>query len=132
MVVVYAGALLVSWASTDPGRETFLRGKGSGGRADFRNDLLRGVHPQTGYLRQPLDCILMLAEQTGHLLVQFADLLVDQPTFLQRHLQQPPIDVVQLRTGAECVAQLFWRGTQALIGQSSQGCWVGFTFGKGL
>src|SRR5215469_16127941 len=33
----------------------------------------------------------MLAEQTGHLLVQFADLLVDQPTFLQRHLQQPPI-----------------------------------------
>src|SRR6266481_4291855 len=32
----------------------------------------------------------MLAEQTGHLLVQFADLLVDQPTFLQRHLQQAP------------------------------------------
>ena len=43
----------------------------------------------------------MLAEQTGSLLVQFADLLVEQPTFLQRHLQQPPIDVVQLRTGAE-------------------------------
>jgi len=61
----------------------------------------------------------MLAEQTGQLLVQFADLLVDQPTFLQRHLQQPPIDVAQLPTGAERVAQLFRGGAQALIRQSA-------------
>jgi len=42
--------------------------------------------------RQPLDGILVLAEQIGHLLVQLADLLVDQSQFLQRHLQQPPVD----------------------------------------
>src|SRR6516164_5753965 len=41
MAVVYVGALFLSRASTDPGRETFLRRKGSGGRADFRNDLGR-------------------------------------------------------------------------------------------
>jgi hypothetical protein len=39
-------------------------------------DLLRGIDAQTRHLHQPLDCILVLAEQTGHLLV-LADLLVD-------------------------------------------------------
>jgi len=37
VAVVYAGALFFSRASTDPGRETFPGGKGSGGRADFSN-----------------------------------------------------------------------------------------------
>src|SRR5208283_5417684 len=68
-----------------------------------------------------------LAEQTGHLLVQFADLLVDQSQFLQRHLQQPPVHSVQLRTGTERVTQLFRGGAQALISQSGQSGWVGFS-----
>ncbi len=74
----------------------------------------------------------MLAEQTGHLLVQFADLLVDQSQLLQRHLQQPSVHSIQLRTGTERVAQLFRRSTQALIRQSGQSGWVGFPFGERL
>ena len=45
-------------------------GNGRGSGTDFGNDLLRGVHSQTGDLRQPFDGILVQAEQTGHLLVQ--------------------------------------------------------------
>jgi ferritin-like metal-binding protein YciE len=67
----------------------------------------------------------VLAEQTGHLLVQLTDLFVDQSQFLQRHFQQPPVDGVQLRTGAERVAQLFRRGAQARISQSGQSRRVG-------
>jgi predicted DNA-binding transcriptional regulator len=73
---------------------------------------------------------LVLAEQTGHLLVQFADLLVDQSQLLQGHLQQPPVHNIQLLTGTERVAQLFRRSAQALIRQSSQSGWVGFTLGE--
>jgi hypothetical protein len=79
-----------------------------------------------GHFRQPLDGILVLAEQTGHLLVQLADLLVDQSQFLQRHLQQPPVDSVQLRTGTQRVAQLFRGGAQALIRQRRQSGRAGF------
>jgi hypothetical protein len=43
-------------------------------------DLLRGIDTQTRHLHQPLHCILVLAEQTGHRLVQLADLLVDGKT----------------------------------------------------
>jgi hypothetical protein len=75
---------------------------------------------------------LVLAEQTGHLLVQFADLLVDQSQLLQRHLQQPPVHSVQLRTGTERVTQLFRGGAQALISQSGQSRWVGFSVSERL
>jgi hypothetical protein len=34
--------------------------------------------PQTGYIPQPLDLILMGAEQAGHLLVELAHLLLDE------------------------------------------------------
>jgi hypothetical protein len=39
---------------------------------------------------------------------------------------------IQLRTGAQRVAQLFRCGAQALIGQSSQSRWVGFPVSEGL
>src|SRR5712691_249036 len=125
VAVVHPCTLVVARAGTHPRGETFLGGKGRCGRADFGNDLLRGVHSQTRHFRQPLNGILVLAKETGHLLVQFADLLVDQSQFLQCHLQQPPVDGVQLRTRTERVAQLFRRGTQALIRQSGQSGGVG-------
>jgi len=41
-----------------------------------------------GTSAQPLDGILVLTDQTGHLLIQLPDLLVDQLQFLQRHLHE--------------------------------------------
>jgi hypothetical protein len=38
------------------------------------------------------DRIVVPAEQTGQLLVECADLLIDELQFLQEHLQQPAID----------------------------------------
>src|SRR5260370_5933744 len=125
MAVVYACALVVARASTNPRGETFLGGKSRCGRADCGNDLLRGVHSQTWPLRQPLDFILVLAEQIGHLLVQLANLLVAQSQFLQRHLQQPPVDRAELGARAERVAQLCRCGAPALIGQSGPSRWAG-------
>jgi hypothetical protein len=41
------------------------------------------------------DCILVLIEQHGHLLVQLADLLIEELQLLQHHLQEPSV-----RTGS--------------------------------
>jgi hypothetical protein len=49
-----------------------------------------------------------------------------------RHLQHPPVDGVQLGTGAERVAQLFRRGAQAHISQSGHSRWVGFPVSERL
>src|SRR5262249_48089742 len=51
VAVVHAGALFVAGAGTHPRREAFLGGKRRCGRADFGNDLLRGVHCETRNLR---------------------------------------------------------------------------------
>ena len=51
VTVVHAGALFFAGAGTDPRREAFLGGKRRCGRADFGNDLLRGVHCETRNLR---------------------------------------------------------------------------------
>jgi hypothetical protein len=79
---------------------------------------LRRVHPQTGNFGQPLDGILMLAKEAGDLLVQLADLLLDQVQLLQRHSHQSAVDGVEIAAGTQRVPQLCRRGTQALIGQS--------------
>jgi len=71
---VHPSAFLVAGADADPRGETLCRGKGGGRGTDFGNDLLRSVHAQAGNLYKPLDGILMWADQTGHLLVQLADL----------------------------------------------------------
>jgi len=75
-------------------------------------NLLRRVHSQTRHFRQPFDCVLVLTEQTGHLLVQLADLLLEELQLLKRHLQQPLVHRLELRTRAECIAQLFGRCSQ--------------------
>ena len=55
-------------------------------------------------------------EQTGHLLVQLADLLLEELQLLQRHLQQPSVHRLEVRARAERITQLFRRGAQVLIG----------------
>ena len=82
VAVIHARALFVAGACTHPGGETFLRGKGRCGGTDFGNDLLRRIHTQAGNFRQPLDGLRMLTEQSRHLLVQLADLLLDQVQLL--------------------------------------------------
>jgi len=130
VAVVHARALLVSGAGAHPRGELLFGRKGRCSGTDFGNDLLCGVHSQTGHLRQPLDCILVRMEQTGHLLVQLADLLLEELQLLQRHLQEPSVHGLEVRARAERVAQLFRCGAQALIGQSSQSCRVGFSLSQ--
>jgi hypothetical protein len=75
---------------------------------------------------------LVLTEQTGDLLIELADLLLKELQLLQCHLQQPPIDGVELCACAQRIAQLFGRGSQLLIGQDSQSRRVGFTISERL
>jgi hypothetical protein len=99
--VVHAPALVVAGACTNPGGETFLGRKYRCSGTDFGNDLLRRVHTQTGHLSQPLDRVLVLAEQTSHLLVQLADLLLEELQLLQHHLQEPSVHGLEVRARAE-------------------------------
>src|SRR6516225_5287749 len=55
------------------------------------------IHSQTGHLRQPLYCLLVLVEQTSHLLVQLVDLLLEELQLLQHHLQQPAVHGLEVR-----------------------------------
>ncbi len=63
--VVHARAFFLSWACSHPGDEILRCGEGRRRGTYLGNDLLRRVHPQTGDLGQPLDCILMLAKEAG-------------------------------------------------------------------
>jgi hypothetical protein len=74
----------------------------------------------------------MLAEPTRHLLVQPTHLLLKEMQLLQSHLEQPPLDGVELGAGAERVAQLCWRGSQALSCHGSQSRGVGRSVGQRL
>lgn len=59
----------------------------------FGNDLLRRIHTQAGYFRQPLDRRLILAKESRHLFVQLPNLLVDQLQLLQEHFEQPTVEL---------------------------------------
>jgi hypothetical protein len=48
----------------------------------------------------------MLVEQTCNLLVQLADLLLDQLQLLERHLHQPAVDRIEFCARTQCIAQL--------------------------
>ena len=117
---VHTRALFLSWACSYPRGELFGGGEGSCFGTHFGDNLLRRIHSEPGDYRQPLDCILVPLEQTRDLLVQLTDLLLDELQVVKRHLNQPTIDRVDLRTGTQRVMQLRRRGAQALIGQGGQ------------
>jgi hypothetical protein len=71
----------------------------------------------------------VLVEQTGHLLIQLADLLLEELQLLQRHLQEPSVHGFEVRARAERIAQLFRCGAQVSIGQGRQSHRVGFPVG---
>src|SRR6266568_6619523 len=93
--------LFTSALSSSPGHaptheERFLaEGKVAAVAPTSAMDLLCRICSQAGHLRQPLDCILMPAEESRHLLVELTDLLLDELQLFQRHLQQ----LVQLGAG---------------------------------
>ena len=69
--------------------------------------MLRRIHSQAGHLCQTLHCLLVLAEKTRHLLLQFDDLLLEELQLLQYHLQEPAVNGVELRAGGQRVTHDF-------------------------
>ena len=84
VAAAYPRRLVVAGAGAHPGGEVFLGGKGCCPGAHCGHDWLRRIHPQTRHLRQPLDLVLMGAEQLGHLLVESAHRLFEEFQLLQR------------------------------------------------
>ncbi len=76
----------------------------------FGNDLVPKLRPARALPPAPPNCLPVLTEQTRYLPVQLANLPLDQLQLFQRHLQESPINRVELRTRSERVAQLFLRG----------------------
>ena len=75
---VHARGLIVSRACSYPRNQVLGGSEGGCFGTHLGNNLLCRIHPKPGSLGQPLDRILMLAEQTSGLLVQLLDLLLDQ------------------------------------------------------
>ncbi len=63
-----------------------------------------------GHGEVSLMAILMRMKQTGHLLIQLANLLLKELQLLQCHLQQPTVYGLEVRARTERITQLFRRG----------------------
>ena len=59
----------------------FGRGKRRGRGPDFRDDLLCRIDAQARDFSQPLDCAMVFGQQSGHLLIELGDLLVEHAEF---------------------------------------------------
>ena len=46
--------------------------------ADFRNDLLRRIHAEPWDFGEALNCLMTLGEEVGHLLIELAEVVLDQ------------------------------------------------------
>ena len=104
VAVGYFRAFFVSGTCSHPGREVLAGRKCRCCSTHLDKDLLRRIHTQAGYFRQSLDRLLMLAKQSRHLMVQLADLLLDQLQLLEEHLEQSAVDGLELRARAQRVA----------------------------
>src|SRR5207244_271752 len=80
----------------------------------LRNDLLRGIHAEPWDFGEALHCLMMLGEEVGHLLIELAEVVLDQSQFVQRQLQEPAIHRIQRRACPEGVGQLSARRAEAL------------------
>jgi hypothetical protein len=67
--VIDAGAFVVPGTGAHPRGQALRRREGGSRRADFGNDLLSGIDAQAGDGREPLDGILMLAQQLSQFLI---------------------------------------------------------------
>ena len=63
--------------------------------------------PRPGTSASRLDSILVRMEQSGYLLVELTDLLLEKLQLLQCHPQEPPVHGFQVRARTERITQLF-------------------------
>jgi len=71
-------------------------------------------------------------EQIGHLLVELANLLLQQVPLLKRHLHQSTINRIEFLACAERIRQLLLRGTQAPIAEGGERRGVTLSLGERL
>ena len=101
-------------------------------RADFRDDLLRGIDAEAGDLGEALHRVVVGREQVGHLLIELAEVILDHAQFFERELQQPTVDRMQRRTRLEGIAQLLGRGAQARGREGREGGRIGLAIRQRL
>ena len=92
MAVIDAGAFVVPRAGADPRCQSFGGHKCGGRRADFRDDLLRGIDTKARHRREPLDSLLMLPKEQGKLRIELSNVRVDHFQFVERHREEAPIE----------------------------------------
>jgi hypothetical protein len=76
---------------------------------DFRDDLLRGLDAKTRDLREALDGVMMRRQEVGHVLIELAQMRLQQPQFVQGKREEPPIHGMQRGAGLERISQLIRR-----------------------
>ena len=74
----------------------------------------------------------MCREQVGHLLIELAEVILDQAQFVERELQQPAVDRMQRRARLEGIAQLGRCGSQARGRKGREGRRISFAIRQGL
>ena len=93
---------------TAHGRRRELSGRRERGRgdADFRDDLLRGLDAEPGDLGEALDGLVMRRQEVGHLLIEVAEMRLQQSEFFQRQREEPPIHGMQRGAGVERIRRV--------------------------
>lgn len=74
MALGHSRAFFVPRTCADPRGKVLFGRKGGCRRTDFGNNLLRRIHSQARHLSRALRSILMLREQSRHLLVELTDM----------------------------------------------------------
>lgn len=97
-------ALFLSGAYSNPRGKVLLGGECRRCGAHFGEDLLCRIHAESGNLGQSLHRVLLVAQEIRNLAVQLVHLLFDKLQLFERHLQQPPIHLIEFFRSAECVA----------------------------
>jgi len=101
---------------------------------DFAMICLRRIHSQAGYLRQPLHSILMGAEQIRDLLIQLANLLLEECQFPQGPSSAAAGKQVEARCRrpARRTTAPPWLASPLSPMAASKSCRVGFPIGEAL
>jgi hypothetical protein len=74
----------------------------------------------------------MCREQIGHLLIELAEVILDQAQFFERELQQAAVDRMQRRAHLEGIAQLGRCGSQTGGRKCRESRRISFTIRQGL
>jgi hypothetical protein len=75
---------------------------------------------------------VVCGEQISHLLIELAEVILDQAQVFEGELQQAAVNGMQRRTRLEGIAQLLGRGAQARGRERREGAGIGFTLRERL